>query len=172
MNTGLLIVRLLLGAALAAHGAQKLFGWFGGYGLAGPGGFLESLGFRPGKLFALAAGLGEAGGGVLVALGILGPVGPALIVTTMLVAIYTVHWTHGFFAQSNGFELPLANATAALAIAFAGFGAYALDSVIGLDLSQPVTAWIAIAAAVVLSLVSLAVRRPPAPKPAGAGGHA
>ncbi len=172
MDAGLLIVRLILGAALAAHGAQKLFGWFGGYGLAGTGGFFDSLGFRPGKLFALAAGLGEAGGGALVALGLLGPVGPALIVTAMLVAAYAVHWKNGFFAQTNGAELPLSYATTALAIAFTGPGAYALDAVFGLDLSRPTTVWIAIAAAVVLALATLALRRPVAQAPAAAGGRA
>src|SRR2546428_533738 len=83
---------------LAAHGAQKLFGWFGGYGLAGTGGFFAGLGFRPGVLFALAAGLGELGGGLLTAAGLFGPVGPALIILVMLVAILAVHWPHGFFA--------------------------------------------------------------------------
>ena len=104
MSAGFLIARLILGLALAAHGAQKLFGWFGGYGLAGTGGFFAGLGFRPGVLFALAAGLGEVGGGLLAAAGLFGPVGPALIVLVMLVAILTVHWPHGFFASSNGVD--------------------------------------------------------------------
>ncbi|HEY8370791.1 MAG TPA: DoxX family membrane protein, partial [Thermodesulfobacteriota bacterium] len=63
MDAALLIARLILGLGLAAHGAQKLFGWFGGYGIKGTGGFMETLGFRPGALFAVAAGLGEVGGG-------------------------------------------------------------------------------------------------------------
>src|ERR687883_1107954 len=97
ISTGLLVLRLMLGLAMAAHGAQKLFGWFGGYGLDGTGGFFEQLGFHPGRLFALAAGLGEFGGGVLVALGLLGPVGPGMIIAVMLVAILVVHAEHGFF---------------------------------------------------------------------------
>src|SRR5436189_2470332 len=104
MSIGILILRLLAGLTLAAHGAQKLFGWFGGYGLAGTGGFFESLGFRPGRLFAAAASLSEITGGVLVALGLLGPIGPALMISTMLVAIATVHWGKGFFAAGNGIE--------------------------------------------------------------------
>jgi putative oxidoreductase len=74
MDAGILIARLIVGLAIAAHGAQKLFGWFGGHGLKGTAGFFESLGFRPGIFFALAAGLGELGGGLLTAAGFLGPV--------------------------------------------------------------------------------------------------
>ncbi len=95
MSTGLLAGRLVLGLLLAGHGAQKLFGWFGGHGLAGTGAFFESLGFRPGRAFAAAAALSELGGGLLIALGFLGPVGPALIVAVMIVAALTVHWGHG-----------------------------------------------------------------------------
>ncbi len=165
MDIGLLLARVILGLALGAHGAQKLFGWFGGYGLKGTGGFFESLGFRPGTLFALAAGLGELGGGLLTAAGLAGPVGPALMILVMLVAMVSVHWANGFFAQANGIELPLLYLTAALAIAVAGPGAYALDRAIGLgELSQPATVWLAIAGGVVLALVTLTLRRPaPAP---------
>ena len=107
LSTGLLVARLVLGLLLAAHGSQKLFGWFGGHGLAGTGGFLESLGFHPGRTFALAAGLAEVGGGLLLALGFLGPIGPALVVSVMLVAALTVHRSGGLFAMTNGVELPL-----------------------------------------------------------------
>src|SRR5918911_2241448 len=133
ISTGLLVLRLMLGLAMAAHGAQKLFGWFGGYGLDGTGGFFEQLGFRPGRLFALAAGLGEFGGGVLVALGLLGPVGPALVIAVMLVAMLTVHAGHGFFAGKNGIELPLLYAVGALALALTGPGQYSLDALLGLE---------------------------------------
>src|SRR6187551_74946 len=104
MNEGLLLARVVLGLLMAAHGSQKLFGWFGGYGLAGTGGFFESLGFRPGKLFAAAAGGTEFAAGLLVAFGLLGPLGPALIVSVMIVAMATVHWANGVFAQNNGIE--------------------------------------------------------------------
>ena len=80
------VLRLATGLILMPHGAQKLFGWFGGYGLAGTAGFFEQLGFRPGRAFAAAAGASEFGGGLLVALGLLGPVGPALVVSVMIVA--------------------------------------------------------------------------------------
>jgi putative oxidoreductase len=165
MDTGLLIARLILGLGMAAHGAQKLCGCFGGYGLKGTGGFLETLGFRPGPLFALAAGLGEALGGLLTAAGLFGPLGPALIVMVMLVAIVTVHWANGFFAQANGIELPLLYLTAALAVAFGGPGAYSIDALVGFAArSHPTTVWSAIGVAVVLALANLAARRPaPAP---------
>src|SRR5262245_1946131 len=126
MNTlsfGLLLARVVIGLVMAAHGAQKLFGWFGGHGLAGTGQFFSNyLGFRPGKAFAAAAGLAELSGGLLVAAGLLGPVGPALITSVMIVALVTVHWQHGLFASNNGIEVPLLYITAALGLALAGYG--------------------------------------------------
>src|SRR3982750_2666778 len=107
MDAGLLLARMVLGLLMAAHGAQKAFGWFGGYGLAGTAGFMESLGFRPGRFFAATASGTEIVGGLLLALGLLGPLGPALIVSVMIVAAVTVHWANGVFSQSNGIELPL-----------------------------------------------------------------
>lgn len=160
MDSGLFITRLIFGLAISAHGAQKLFGWFGGYGIKGTGGFLEGLGYRPGVLFALAAGLGEAGGGLLTAAGFLAPVGPALVIMVMLVAIFSVHLPNGFFATSNGFELPLLYLTGALALVFAGAGSYSVDTALGIQiLPGPGAAWAAVVAAVVLALANLAVRR-------------
>lgn len=166
VSIGILIARLLLGCGLMVHGSQKLFGWFGGYGPAGTGAFFESLGFRPGPLFAVAAGLGEFGGGLLTALGLFGAAGPALIVLVMLVATLTVHISKGFLSSNGGWELPGMNIAAALAIAFAGNGLYSLDGAIGWNvLSDPRQVWIAIAAAVVLALLNVVMRRP-APKTA------
>ena len=165
LSIGLLLARLFLGLGVAAHGAQKLFGWFGGYGIKGTGGFFEgSLGLKPGALFATMSGLGEFGGGLLVAIGWLGPIGPALIIAVMTIAMITVHWKHGFFVTSNGVELPLMNVAGALALAFAGFGAYALDAVAPVAvLATPQVAWIAIIIAVVGALLSIVGRKPPAP---------
>src|SRR6185369_14156924 len=140
MSLGLLIIRLIFGLLMAAHGAQKAFGWFGGYGLSGTGGFMESLGFRPGRLFAAAAAYTELAGGLLLALGFLGPVGPALVLSVMIVAAVTVHW-HGIFAASNGVEIPLLYAAAAVALAFTGPGAVSLDALLGLQsLTAPLIA--------------------------------
>ena len=132
MDAGLLVARVVFGLLMAAHGSQKLFGWFGGYGIAGTGGFFESLGFKPGRLFALAAGLAEAGGGVLLALGLFEPVAAALIVSVMVVAAITVHWQGGLFAMRNGVEVPLLYAAAAAALGLTGPGAYSLDAALGL----------------------------------------
>ena len=161
MDIALLIVRLIVGLAMAAHGAQKLFGWFGGYGLAGTGAFFESLGFRPGRFFALGAGLGEAGGGLLIALGFGGPIGSALVIMVMIVAILSVHLAKGFWQTNGGYELNLMYIASALAIAFAGFGAYSLDRAFGLAvLSDPAQTWITIGAGVALALLNLLARRP------------
>src|SRR5918996_2045741 len=98
MDAGLLVGRLVLGTLIAAHGAQKLLGWFGGYGLAGTGAFFDALGFRPGRAFALAAAASEIASGSLVALGLFGPVGPAVMVSVMIVAAVSAHWHNGVFA--------------------------------------------------------------------------
>jgi putative oxidoreductase len=161
MDVAFLIVRVVIGLGLAAHGAQKLFGWFGGHGLAGTGGFFEKIGFRPGRFFALGAGLGETGGGLLVFLGLGGPIGPALVVMVMLVAILAVHITKGFFSDRGGWELPALYIAGALAIAFAGPGAYSLDRQLGIAFATgDRSVWYAIAAAVVLAVLNLLARRP------------
>jgi putative oxidoreductase len=158
MDAGLLLARLVFGLLMAAHGTQKLFGWFGGYGLAGTGGFFEQLGFRPGRFFAAIAGSTELVAGVLLALGLLGPLGPALIVSVMLVAMATVHWQHGVWASNNGIELTLLYAAAAVALGLTGFGGYSLDALIGLTWSAEV-AWIAIGLGVLGGVANLAIRK-------------
>jgi putative oxidoreductase len=161
MSIALLIVRLIIGLGIAVHGSQKLFGWFGGYGIAGTGGFFEGLGFRPGPLFALAAGLGETAGGVLLVLGLGGPIGPAIVVMVMLVAIFSVHITKGFLTQNGGWELPALYIAGAAALAFTGPGAYSLDRILGLTiLSAESDVWYALAAAVLLAGLNLLARRP------------
>src|SRR5690348_7439585 len=127
MDFGLFLLRLVIGGTLFAHGVQKLFGWFGGHGLAGTGAFLEQLGFRPGRVNAALSGLAEAGGGLLLATGFLTPLGAAAVISVMLVAIVSVHGAKGFFSMSGGFEYPLVLGATAAALAFTGPGAISLD---------------------------------------------
>ncbi|MDQ6801040.1 MAG: DoxX family protein [Acidobacteriota bacterium] len=143
---------------MAAHGSQKLFGWFGGYGIAGTGGFFETIGFRPGKLFATLAGLSEFGGGLLLALGFLGPIGPALVLSVMIVAAVTAHWGKGLFATSGGIEVPLLYASAASGLALTGPGRYSVDALVGLATTEPL-ALIALGIGVIGAFANLALRR-------------
>jgi putative oxidoreductase len=164
ISAGLLALRLVLGLGMAAHGSQKLFGWFGGHGLAGTGGFFETIGFRPGRLFALAAGVTEFASGLLIALGFLGPIGPALMLSVMIVAALTVHWKNGYFAQSNGIELTVMFAVGAVALAFTGFGEFSLDAVTGLAaVFSPVEVIGALGLGVLGGMGNLAMRRSQAP---------
>jgi putative oxidoreductase len=165
MDTGLLIARLVFGTVMAAHGSQKLFGWFGGYGISGTGGYFESVGFRPGRVLAIAAGLGETAGGLLVATGLLGPIGPALMLSVMIVAS-SQHWNNGLFAMRNGIELPLLYSAGAVALALTGFGAYSLDALFGIaGFWTPELSWTALAAGVLGGVANLALRRVPAQTP-------
>ena len=158
MDFGLLVARLVFGITMSAHGAQKLFGWFGGYGLSGTGQFFESIGFRPGRVLAAAAGLGELAGGLLVALGLFGPVGPALMLSVMIVAS-SLHWKNGLFATANGIELPLLYSAAAVALAFTGYGAYSLDALLGLAaVWTPDLIWTVVALGVFGGVGNLVVR--------------
>lgn len=160
LSVGLLIGRLVVGLLIAAHGSQKLFGWFGGHGLEGTGQFLGSLGFNPGRTFATLAGLGEVGSGLLIAFGFLGPIGPAILLAVMIVAGISVHWRYGLFAQNNGIEVPLLYATAAIALAFTGFGRYSLDAMMGFTaLEAPRVTLIALAVGVIGGILNLSVRR-------------
>jgi len=157
---GLLVIRTLFGISMAAHASQKLFGWFGGYGLKGTGGFFETLGFRPGVAYAAAAGLSELGGGVLLALGLLTPFGSAAVFSAMIVAIFSVHVKNGFFAMVNGIELPFLYAVAALGLAFAGPGAYSLDNALGLEfMNEPSFVAGILVLSIIGAIVTLASRR-------------
>jgi putative oxidoreductase len=158
MDTGLLLLRVAVGALFIGHGTQKLFGWFGGYGIEGTGGFMESLGYRPGKHFAFLGGVAEAGGGLLLLLGFLTPLAAAAIIAMMINAILAVHLENGAWAQNNGFEYPLVLAVVAAAVAVAGAGAYSIDAELGWDLSG-IWGAAGAAAGVVAGLVTATIRR-------------
>lgn len=167
MDAGLLIARLVFGLLMTAHGTQKLFGWFGGYGLTAVSGYFESLGFRPGRLFALAAALTEVVGGLVVAAGLLGPIGPALVLSVMIVAALTVHAQHGLFATNNGIEVPLLYAAAAVALGLTGPGTYSLDAALGLgSVWTPALVWSVLLVGVIGGVLNVAVRRVPQQVPA------
>jgi putative oxidoreductase len=159
-SAGLLVLRLLLGLYMAAHGAQKLFGWYGGYGLRATGEFMVQLGFQPGRAFATVASATEVVSGLLVALGLFGPVGPALMISVMIVALVTVHWNSGMFATNNGIELPLLYAVGALALALSGPGRLSLDSLFGLESwMTPGRIYAIVAIGVAGGIMNLAVRK-------------
>lgn len=162
IDAGLLIVRVLVGALFIGHGTQKLFGWFGGHGLEGTAAWLDSQEIRPARFWAVVAGLGEAVGGLLFALGLLGPISGHLIAASMFVAIARVHAQNGLWAQQNGYEYPLVVMVVAIVVAGVGPGAYSLDRVLGLSLPEPATFWVGL---VVVLLVAGAVLVLPSPPP-------
>jgi putative oxidoreductase len=123
-----LILRVTLGGLLAGHGAQKLFGWFGGPGVKGTAKAMESMGLKPGTLWAPVAGAAEFGGGVLTALGLLHPLGPISIMAAMSMATIKAHWGKPIWNTEGGAELPATNLAVALALALAGPGRYSLDA--------------------------------------------
>lgn len=156
-NMGLLIGRLVLGGFMAAHGAQKLFGWFEGPGLKGTHGFMENLGMRPGKVWGSMVAVGETSGGVMTALGLLNPLGPLNIMAAMTVATRRVHWKTPLWASAGGAELPATNFALAALLAVAGPGTYSLDRLIGLRLPR----WFAALATVnAAAIVVAAIQRP------------
>ncbi|MBU2896770.1 DoxX family protein [Vibrio hepatarius] len=131
-----LILRIPVGIIFMAHGAQKIFGWFGGYGLAGTGQWMDSIGLGPGLLMAFLAGSAEFLGGLFILLGLL--TRPAAVMTafTMVVAIFTVHFENGLFMSNNGYEFGLVLFSASASLAVSGAGKVALDSHIARHLSQ------------------------------------
>lgn len=153
MNTGLLILRIVFGLLLVGHGSQKLFGTFGGHGIAGTAGWFESVGFRPGKPMAVLAGASELVGGLLLALGLLTPLASAIVIGTLLVAA-SVHLPNGLWGTNGGFEMPLLYITVAAGLAFTGPGKFSLDSALGLhSLSGDGFGIAAVALGVVASLI-------------------
>jgi len=159
MDGGLLVIRVVLGGIMAAHGAQKLFGWFGGFGISGTAGWLESMGFKPARLHATVNGLAEFGGGILLALGFLTPLAAAAIAGVMLVAIALVHWSKGFFNTSGGYEFNLLIVASSIALAMTGPGTISLDNLAGWNLAGPGWGLAALGASAIAAGSVLAMRR-------------
>ena len=131
MDIALLLIRVTVGGILAAHGAEKLVGAFGGPGISGAADFLESVGFRPGRRYVWLLGLTEITSGLVLALGLLTPLAASAVAGVMIAAIATVHRTNGFFVLDGGVEYPLVLGVVAVAVAFAGAGEHSLDHLIG-----------------------------------------
>lgn len=124
---GLTVLRIVAGVTFAAHGAQKLFGWFGGYGLEGVGQWMESIGLAPGYLLALLAGSAEFFGGLALILGLLARPAAAVLALTMVVAILSVHIGNGLFMSNNGYEFGLALLAGSVSLLISGGGRLSLD---------------------------------------------
>jgi putative oxidoreductase len=143
-----LILRTLMGVLFMGHGLQKLQGWFGGHGLEGTGQFFESVGMRPGKRHATAAGIAETGGGALLTLGLLTPVSAAALIGVMATAVKTVHLEKGPWVAEGGWEYPAVTIAALAALAEAGPGPMSLDRKLGIEMRGPVWALLALGAGV------------------------
>jgi putative oxidoreductase len=160
---GLLLLRLIVGLTLAAHGAQKVFGWWGGSGIPGWTQAMTRLRIRPAAPWAWISALAELVGGLMLALGFLSPMGNLAIAGAMLVAIATVHFAKGFWNTKGGFEFNLTILAAVFALALTGPGVYSLDHAMRINLPEPATLLVGTVAMIVGVTVTLATR---APKPA------
>lgn len=160
MEIGLLLLRLTVGLTLAAHGAQKLLGWFGGPGLDAIGQGFEALGFHPGRRHALIASVVEIVGGVLLAIGLFTPIAAAIVFSVMLVAGVSVHLKKGFFLTAGGYEYTLVLGVAGLTLAFTGPGALSLDSFAGHPMSGAFSGVAALIIGTAGAAFQLAQRRP------------
>lgn len=155
----LLIIRVVVGLTLVAHGTQKLFGWFGGPGYAKLQKGFKAQGYRPVQLWAALVILGEVGGGLSLAFGFLTPLGAAGALGAMVMAIKT-HWKKGFFNSKGGYEYPIALLAMSLALGVAGAGAYSLDSLFGIALPQPQLFVVLALAALIVDVIGIFITRP------------
>jgi putative oxidoreductase len=163
-DLGRLVLRITVGSIFVEHGTQKLFGWFGGHGLDGSGQFFESIGLRPGRRNAMAAGAAEAGGGSLLALGLATPLAVAALGSVMVTALRTAIWPDGIKVGTGGYELLLL--ASGIALAESGPGSWSLDALLGSERSGPGWAAVALGGAVAGSAAAVALaKREPAPAP-------
>lgn len=160
-DLGLLALRLTSGGLMAGHGAQKLFGSFGGHGIEGTSGFFESLGLKPSKQWAAVAGAGEFGSGVLTALGLGGPIGPISMYGPMIMAWTTAHAGKPIWNTSGGAELPLMFLSNATALALIGPGRYSLDKALGIKIPAVLGALTAAGVIAGIAVAHLTREQPP-----------
>jgi putative oxidoreductase len=165
-DIGLLVLRIVVGVIFAAHGAQKAFGWWNGPGLAGWTGAMTRMGLRPAPLWAFVSTAAELGAGTALALGLFTPLVVAALTSQAIVIIFRAHWAAGFWNANKGFEFPLSLFGGIAAILFAGPGAWALDSVLPVDLLyEPIIRWGVAGIAVVVGFIVVAMPRPAPPAP-------
>lgn len=172
MSVGLLILRLVVGLTMAAHGTQKLFGWFSGPGLARLNAGFEKQGYRPAWLWVGFVILGEVGGGISFALGFLTPLGAAGIFGAMFMATFKSHWKKGFFLSKGGYEYTLVLMAVSVAIGLAGPGSYSLDALFGITLPDVLLFGILAVAALLVDLIGIRLSHLPAVVPSENTSHA
>ncbi len=163
METGLLLLRLVVGLLFIGHGTQKLYGWFDGGGPDGTAEMFGSVGYRKPGTMAMVAGTAEAGAGVLLVLGLFTPLAGAAIIGVMLNAAVAVHWSNGLWSSNGGYEYPLVNATAGAALAFTGPGVLSLDGALGLPLAGVGWGFAAILLGLLVGAGALTMRESTAP---------
>lgn len=162
LDIALLILRLTAGLTMAAHGSQKLFGWFGGPGFNATKDSFEKMGFKPGLLWVSIAVLGEFGGGLSIALGLLTPLGAAGIFGAMFMATFKTHWKSGFFIMNHGYEYAMTQMVLGIFFGLVGAGAYSLDALLGITLpAVPLFLGLAVVALIVV-LIGMRISAQPA----------
>ena len=166
IDFGLFGIRVVVGLVFAAHGAQKLFGWWGGPGMGRWTGMMEGMGVRPPRLWATISALNELLGGLLLAIGLLAPLAAAVLVGQSAVIIARMHWSKGFWATHGGYEYPMVLGVSSLGLAFAGPGEWSIDEHTPLAaIYQPLVIWLAVAVALAVGLVAIMMRTAPPAQP-------